>query len=161
MKEYLSCPECGGPVEKYRNPFPTVDVIIELEGGARPGPVVLVQRKNPPPGWALPGGFVDYGESAEQAAVREAREETGLDVRLTALLGVYSRPDRDPRFHTLTTVFIARAHGVPIAGDDAGLARAFDPDGLPAPLCFDHADILDHYKQWRSGQRPGAPVQRG
>ena len=108
-------------MEKYRNPFPTVDVIIELEPWrARPGPVVLIYRKNHPQGWALPGGFIDWGESAEQAAVREAREETGLEVSLTSLLGVYSKPDRDPRFHTLTTVFTARAGGVPVAGDDAG-----------------------------------------
>ncbi|MCB2225212.1 MAG: NUDIX hydrolase [Desulfarculaceae bacterium] len=142
-----------------RNPYPTVDIIIEL---SRPGrPVVLVRRANPPHGWALPGGFVDYGESLEQAARREAAEETGLTVELVAMLGAYSDPARDPRQHNLSVVFIARAEGEPKGGDDAAEARAFALDRLPKPLCFDHGLILDHYRRWRAGERPGAPVQEG
>jgi 8-oxo-dGTP diphosphatase len=125
-----------------RNPFPTVDVIIEIQGG-----IVLIRRKNPPPGWALPGGFIDYGESAEAAAVREAREETGLIVRLTGLLGVYSSPDRDPRFHTLSVVYTAEptGGGEPRGGDDAAQARVFPPDALPPDMAFDHAAIIGDY----------------
>ena len=144
----------------HRNPAPTVDVIIELTHGSLLRPIVLIQRKNEPHGWALPGGFVDYGESVEQAAVREALEETGLLVELTALLGVYSDPARDPRQHTQTTVFIARSHGTPRAGDDAQDHGVFGPDELPAALCFDHGLILEHYLEWRQGIRPAAPVQK-
>lgn len=154
MQKRLLCPACGAEVMCYRNPFPTVDLVIELEEGR----VVLIRRRNPPHGWALPGGFVDYGESVEDAARREAREETGLEVELVALLGVYSQPGRDPRFHTQTTVFAARAQGSPQAGDDAGEAAAFPLEELPQPLCFDHARILEHYRLWRAGQRPAAPV---
>lgn len=133
----------------YRNPVPTVDVVIE-----RPDGVVLIERKNPPYGWALPGGYVDYGETVEAAAVREAKEETGLDVRLRALLYVYSDPTRDPRQHTMSCVFVAEADGDPVAGDDAGDARVFPLDGLPA-LAFDHERILDDYRSWReTGRRP-------
>ncbi len=139
-----------------RNPFPTVDVIIELDGG-----VVLVKRKNPPPGWALPGGFVDYGESVESAARREAREETGLDVELTCLLGVYSEPDRDPRFHTVSTVYVASASGTPRGGDDAAEARVFDPAALPGPMAFDHARIIADYLEMLRTGRPPAPRSRG
>lgn len=130
----------------YRNPLPTVDIIIEVKGG-----IVLIERKNPPHGWAIPGGFVDYGESVEACAVREAREETCLNVRLKDLLYVYSRPDRDPRHHTLTTVFIATAHGNPVAGDDARLAGIFDHRSLPDHLVFDHASILADYSRYRDG----------
>src|SRR5512143_4149268 len=103
----------------YRNPFPTVDIIIELRRpDGRPG-IVMIKRKNPPPGWALPGGFVDYGESLEHAAVREAKEETTLDVELVRQLHTYSDPSRDKRFHPISTVFVASADGLPVAGDDA------------------------------------------
>lgn len=160
MKRHLSCPQCGADVVAYQNPFPTVDIIIDASGpGSRGREIVLIERKNPPPGWALPGGFVDYGEQIERAAVREAKEETGLDVTLLALLGVYSRPERDPRFHTQTTVFAARASGRPRAGDDAAKAMCFRLDALPGPLCFDHALIIEDYRQWLAGLRPGAPVQ--
>lgn len=159
MKEHLACPHCGGQVVRYRNPLPTVDVIIELTGQGGPGPIVLIQRANPPLGWALPGGFVDYGESVESAARREAREETGLEVELLALLGVYSRPGRDPRFHTQTTVFAARAQGRPTAGSDAAGLQAFALDDLPQTICFDHGLILEHYRQWRAGARSAAPAQ--
>jgi ADP-ribose pyrophosphatase YjhB (NUDIX family) len=130
----------------HRNPLPTVDIIIEVKGG-----IVLIERKNPPYGWAIPGGFVDYGESVEDCAVREAREETGLNIRLKDLLYVYSRPDRDPRHHTLTTVFIATADGLPVAADDAKAAGVFSARTLPAALAFDHADILTDYFQCRDG----------
>jgi ADP-ribose pyrophosphatase YjhB (NUDIX family) len=139
----------------FRNPLPTVDIIIEVAGG-----IVLIDRKNPPHGWAIPGGFVDYGESVEACAVREAREETGLIVRLIDLLYVYSRPDRDPRHHTLTTVFIATAEGVPAAADDARAAGVFSARTLPAPLAFDHAAILADYFQCRDGADRKRVIQK-
>ena len=133
-----------------RGPLPTADVIIEIAGRG----VVLVERKFPPPGWALPGGFIDAGESAEGAAVREAREETSLAVTLTELFNVYSDPSRDPRGPTLTVVYIARATGEPAAGDDAARARIFDEATLPAPLAFDHGRILaDYFHYRRTGKR--------
>lgn len=141
--------------EPYRNPLPTVDIIIQVKGG-----IVLIERKNPPHGWAIPGGFVDYGESVEECAVREAREETGLNVRLEDLLYVYSRPERDPRHHTLTTVFVATADGMPVAADDAKTAGVFSKGTLPAPLAFDHAVILADYFQWRDGAHRKTIFQR-
>lgn len=123
----------------FKNPVPTVDVIIELEGG-----IVLIERKNKPYGWALPGGFVDYGESFEEAAVREALEETSLEVTLTKQFHTYSDPSRDPRQHTASTVFIGTAVGKPKAGDDAAGADVFTKDNLPN-LVFDHAEILADY----------------
>lgn len=129
----------------YRNPLPTVDIIIET----RPHTVVLIRRKNPPHGWALPGGFVDYGESLEEAAVREAKEETGLTVTLERQLHTYSDPSRDARHHTITTVYLAKAQGQPIGADDAAEARVFSLDALPSPLAFDHDDIL---KDWTLGR---------
>ena len=140
MNDRLICPHCGGAVTRYRNPFPTVDILIRMDDGG----VVLIKRKNPPHGWALPGGFVDYGESLESAAVREAFEETSLKVELLYQLGAYSEPGRDPRFHTISVVFVARAVGLPRAADDAAEAGVFYRDGLP-PLVFDHAAILNDY----------------
>jgi ADP-ribose pyrophosphatase YjhB (NUDIX family) len=133
--------------EAHRNPLPTVDIIIEVRGG-----IVLIERKNPPHGWAIPGGFLDWGESVEACAVREAGEETGLRVRLKELFYVYSQPDRDPRHHTVTTVFIASAKGAPVAADDAIKAGVFTPDTLPAPLVFDHGQILQDYFRLRRGE---------
>jgi ADP-ribose pyrophosphatase YjhB (NUDIX family) len=127
-------------LKNHKAPFPTVDIIIECEGG-----IVLVKRKNPPFGWALPGGFVDYGESLESAAVREAQEETGLSIELLRQFHTYSSPDRDPRHHTITTVYIARAEGEPRGGDDASEARLFSRTTLPAPIVFDHKQILNDY----------------
>jgi 8-oxo-dGTP diphosphatase len=121
----------------------TVDVIIEL--GPPEGRIVLVRRKNPPPGWALPGGFVDLGETVEQAAVREAREETMLEVEIVRQFHVYSDPGRDPRGPTVSVVFIGRARGTPRGADDAAEARAFSPFEIPADLAFDHRQILDDY----------------
>ena len=120
------------------------DVIIELVD--RPGrPIVLIERRSPPPGWALPGGFVEVGETVEAAAVREAREETGLVVELAGLLGVYSDPGRDPRGHTVGIVYIGHARGEPKAGDDARQVAIVDPAAPPA-LAFDHARILADYR---------------
>lgn len=138
----------------YRNPAPTVDLIIELID--RPHrPIILIERLNPPLGWALPGGFVDYGESVETAAVREAAEETGLAVTLVEQFHVYSDPARDARQHTLSIVFIATAVGIPQAGDDAGHLQVFTPWETPTNLCFDHDQILQDYWQYRHyGLRP-------
>ena len=131
-------------------PVPTVDVIIEV--GSR---IVLIRRKHPPPGWAIPGGFIDAGETAQDAAVREALEETGLGVTLTDLLGVYSDPKRDPRKHTISTVYIGKSQGSPIGGDDAADARLFGEEDLPSPLAFDHAKILaDYFRFRKTGERP-------
>ena len=135
----LLCPKCGTAVQTYRNPTPTVDIIIQTGGG-----IVLIKRRNPPHGWALPGGFVDYGECLEDTAVREAYEETGLQITLIRQLHAYSDPARDPRQHTLTVVFIADADGKPKAGDDAARAEIFTPDTLPK-LVFDHGQILADY----------------
>jgi 8-oxo-dGTP diphosphatase len=127
-------------VRQYRNPFPTVDIIIELQDG-----IVLIERKNPPFGWALPGGFVDYGESLEAAAIREAREETSLEVCNLRLLGCYSDPGRDKRMHTISTVYVAEGKGKPEAADDAAHVQIFQLTNLPEILCFDHAKILTDY----------------
>jgi len=133
-----------------------VDIIIHcLQGGLDRG-IVLIERRNPPLGWALPGGFIDYGEAAEEAAVREAKEETGLEVILLGLLGVYSRPDRDPRQHTMSTVYWGWAEGRPQAADDALNARIFTREQIPKNLCFDHAEILDDYFRLRAGLEPRA-----
>jgi 8-oxo-dGTP diphosphatase len=130
---------------EHRNPVPTVDIIIEMEDDGRRKGIVLIERRNPPHGWALPGGFVDYGESLEEAAVREAKEETSLDIELVRQLHTYSDPRRDPRGHTITTVFVARAAGEPVARDDARAIGVFTRDELRFPLAFDHRKILDDY----------------
>jgi 8-oxo-dGTP diphosphatase len=145
--DYAACPSCGAKVRQYRNPFPTVDVIIELPEG-----IVLIERKNEPYGWAIPGGFVDYGESLESAAKRESQEETALEIRDLRLLGCYSDPKRDTRSHNISTVYVAKADGVPVAGDDAAGLAVFKTDELPEPLCFDHAQILaDYIKRKQEG----------
>jgi 8-oxo-dGTP diphosphatase len=145
---FRSCPTCGHRVELYLNPAPTADVIVH---DSRRG-VVLIRRGAEPFGWALPGGFIDYGESAECAAVREALKETGLRVRLEGLLGVYSHPDRDPRAHSLTVVYPAAADNPDElrGGDDAVGARFCALDALP-PLVFDHARILDDFRRVLAG----------
>lgn len=132
-------------METYRNPVPTVDIIIEINGG-----IILIERGNPPYGWAIPGGFVDYGESLEDAAVREAKEETSLKVKSLIQLHTYSDPDRDPRKHTISTVFIAKGEGKPKAGDDAKNLDIFTEKNLPEPLAFDHRKILKDYFNWKN-----------
>ena len=138
----------------YRNPVPTVDIIVELVD--RPHrPIVLIERQNPPLGWAIPGGFVDYGESVETAAVREAQEEISLSVDLIEQFQTYSDPNRDPRQHTISIVFLATATGEPQAADDAKNLGIFHPWDLPANLCFDHGKILRDYWRYRYyGIRP-------
>lgn len=132
-------------------PAPTVDAIIEMPSGK----VVLVRRRFPPLGWALPGGFVELGETLAAACAREAKEETGLEVVLLEQFFTYSDPRRDPRRHTLSTVYLARAEGEPQGGDDASEARAFSLDALPSPIVFDHATILEDFRHYRrTGERP-------
>ena len=136
------CPRCGFETRRHRNPVPTVDIIIELQDQG----LVLIERANPPPGWALPGGFVDYGESLEAAAIREAWEETGLTVTLLGQLHTYSDPRRDPRQHTITTVYVAQGEGQPQAADDARSLAIFTPEQLPPvnppySLCRSHSTV--------------------
>ena len=125
---------------KYKNPVPTVDIIIRYKEG-----IILIKRKNPPEGWALPGGFVDYGEPLEAAAIREAKEETGLEIKLLRQFHTYSDPERDPRQHTISTVFIAEASGEAMAGDDADELGTFHKGSLPVKIVFDHKQILEDY----------------
>lgn len=144
----MQCPHCGGEVQTHRNPVPTVDIIIEI--GDK---IVLIERKNPPHGWALPGGFVDYGESFETAALREAEEETGLKVTGLTQFRTYSDPSRDARQHTASTVYIGQADKPPQAGDDAAKAELYVRENLP-PLAFDHAKILaDYYEMKKRSAR--------
>jgi 8-oxo-dGTP diphosphatase len=140
-----------------KTPSLTTDVIIELNDRADV-PIVLIRRKNPPLGWALPGGFVDVGESVEQAAVREAEEETALRVTLKVLLGCYSDPLRDPRGHTASLVYVAEARGEPRAQDDAAGVAVFSPEAIPSPLVFDHERILHDYLIWRQQGRLPLPT---
>jgi ADP-ribose pyrophosphatase YjhB (NUDIX family) len=149
MIERRTCPDCGHVTEHYKNPYPTADVIVDIGGK-----VLLIRRKNPPAGWAIPGGFIDYGECAEDAARREILEETGIEVRDLALFGVFSDPSRDPRFHTLTVVYTGVSDGVPVAGDDAAETGLFSENDLPKDLAFDHADVLAAYFAQCRGQRP-------
>lgn len=145
-------------MSRPETPSLTVDIIIELLD--RPGrPIVLIERKHEPLGWALPGGFVDVGEQAEEAAVREAAEETNLRVTLDVLLGVYSRPDRDPRGHTASVVYIASGQGEPRAADDAAAIQVYAPSEIPKQLVFDHAEILRDYVAYRTTGKlpPPAP----
>lgn len=136
-------------------PLLTVDIIIEMTDRDE-CPLVLIERKNPPYGWAIPGGFVDIGETVEAAAVREAREETSLEVTLTELLGIYSDPQRDKRGHTVSIVYIAQASGEPKAQDDAANLQVCNASLPPGTLAFDHQQILDDYIRFKeTGKRPG------
>jgi ADP-ribose pyrophosphatase YjhB (NUDIX family) len=140
-------------MKKHRNPVPTVDIIIEADRKDGRQGIILIKRRNPPYGWALPGGFVDYGETLEQAAIREAMEETSLDIQLLYQMHTYSDPDRDPRQHTISTVFIARGRGKPQARDDAQEIGIFSREELNFPLVFDHKKILEDYFERKSQNR--------
>ena len=135
------CPRCGEVLRLYRNPLLTVDIIIEVA----PKRIILIERKNPPFGWAIPGGFVDYGETLEEAAIREAREETGMELVNLRQFHAYSDPERDPRGHTVSVVFTAAGRGFPKAADDAKNLQVFSLDELPERLAFDHSLILSDY----------------
>ncbi len=140
MRTELICPQCGFVMFTYKNPLPTVDIVIRNQGG-----IVLISRKNAPFGWALPGGYVDYGESVEEAALREAKEETSLDIHNLKLMGVYSSRNRDPRHHTISTVFTAQSDGFPCAGDDAAKVQVFQKENLPKDMAFDHAEVIKDF----------------
>ncbi len=158
MKKEIICPHCGKGFEVYANPTPTTDVIIyDPKKG-----IVIISRKNFPYGYALPGGFIDAGETAEHAAVREMKEETGLDVKLLGLLGVYSHPDRDPRQHTMSVVFVGAALDPDKleAGDDAGAAAFYPLDALPEGFAFDHEKIINNFKEYLAHKRTLAPVEQ-
>jgi 8-oxo-dGTP diphosphatase len=147
---------CSRPGEEspFRNPLPTVDVIINIAPQGENPRIILIKRRNPPHGWAIPGGFIEYGESAETSALREAKEETGLDVKIDGLLGVYSSPGRDPRFHTISTVFYGSGGGIPAAGDDAAEIGLYGEENLPREIAFDHRNILEDY--FRARKQRGA-----
>ena len=148
MGEQLVCPHCGTTLDEWKQPKVTVDVLVEDPAGR----ILLIRRRNPPHGWAIPGGFVDVGETLEAAAVREIREETGLDVELTGQFHTYSDPKRDPRHHTVTLVFLGRPvhpNATPTAGDDALEAIFFPPEAPPTPLAFDHATVLADFLTFR------------
>jgi len=145
MSAEVKCPQCGYVLSRHRNPVPTVDIIIEIPDWG----LVLIQRAKPPLGWALPGGYVEYGESLEDAARREAREEISLEVFLLGQLHTYSAPQRDPRQHNISTVFVAWAQGEPQAADDARSLGIFVPESLPRDLAFDHGQILSDYLKVR------------
>lgn len=133
-----------------KSPLVTVDIIIRYGDG-----IVMIERKNCPHGWALPGGFVDYGESLEAAAVREAKEETSLDVALEEQFHAYSRPDRDPRFQTVTVVFTGKGRGTLKGKDDARKAALYTEQHLPSVIAFDHREILaDYFRYLKTGERP-------
>jgi ADP-ribose pyrophosphatase YjhB (NUDIX family) len=140
MLEKHVCPACGHVTEEYRNPRIAVDVVVDIAGK-----ILLVRRRNPPYGWALPGGYIEYGESAEDAAVREVSEEAGIEITGLAQFRVYSDPARDPRHHVITIVFTASSTNTPAAGDDAADVGLFDPRDFPSPLAFDHGRILEDY----------------
>jgi len=140
-RRMLRCPKCQKEIKLRQNPIPTVDIIIEIESKG----IVLIKRKNPPHGWAIPGGFVDYGESLEEAALREAKEETNLDIELKRQFHTYSDPNRDPRYHTISTVYITKGKGIPKAQDDATEIGIFTESNLPDEIAFDHRSILNEY----------------
>lgn len=165
LREIILCLHDGAAYEVFRqhalgyleyiahtlkSPFVTVDAIIEVTGG-----IVIIERSNPPFGWAIPGGFVDYGESLEEAAGREAKEETGLDVTELKQMHTYSAPGRDPRFQTVTTVFTCRAKGMPVAGSDAAGVRVVSREEIEKlEFAFDHKQVLREYFDFKSGRDP-------
>lgn len=137
----FDCPHCGQPIGRFPFPLLTVDCIVRDEAGR----VLLIERRFPPPGWALPGGFVDRGETVEQAVRREILEETGMQIEDLAQFHVYSDPARDKRHHVVSVIFTGLGRGRPLAGDDAGQARFFPLADLPHPMAFDHAEVLAAY----------------
>jgi len=145
VRKTIECSKCKNEIEVYRNPIPTVDIIIEIGSKG----IVLIKRKNPPYGWAIPGGYVDYGESLEKAAMREAKEETNLDVKLIKQFHTYSDPNRDPRHHSISTVYIAKGKGILKAKDDAIEIGIFNETNLPDNIAFDHRSILKDYFKTR------------
>lgn len=153
ISKYIKCPKCNTEIKEYKNPIPTADIIIEMYENNTFQGIVLIERKNYPFGWAIPGGFIEYGESAEYSAVREAKEETSLDVQLQKIFNVYSKPDRDPRHHTITIVYIAKVvSGAPAAADDAKNIGIFTIDNLPDNIVFDHRKIIiEYFKHIRDG----------
>jgi 8-oxo-dGTP diphosphatase len=156
----VRCPRCGATIGRYRSPLPTVDIIIRCQTPKGEGGLVLILRDREPRMWALPGGFCEYGESLEDAAVREAREETGLAVELLSQFHTYSDPRRDPRHHSITTVFTAKSTGEPVAGDDAKEVGVFPETSLPDALAFDHKGIIDDYLLYeKTGTRPQSRIQ--
>ena len=157
MSPRLLCPHCGNLLDRWDQPRVTVDAVVEREGT-----VLLVERGAPPPGWALPGGFVDAGETLERAVARELLEETGLRALRVTQFHTYSEPDRDPRHPTVSTVFLVEAAGTPRGGDDARDARYFPLAALPTPMAFDHARILTDVRRFRdTGERPRGRVSPG
>ena len=146
VKRTIQCPKCQTEIEIYKTPLTAVDIIIENDSKG----IILIKRKNPPFGWAIPGGFVEYGESLEEASVREAKEETNLEVRLIKQFHTYSDPNRDKRFHCISTVYIAKAKGTPEAKDDAAEIGIFNESNLPQDLAFDHRIILGDYFKSKS-----------
>ncbi len=157
MQKPLLCPSCGTQVRKHAQPAPTADVIIyDNDMG-----LVLIERLNTPLGYALPGGFIDINETVERAAIREMKEETNLDVELVGILGVYSKPDRDPRLHTMSVTFVAKAKDMNKlkAGDDAKKANIYPLSKLPKKLCFDHEKMIDDFKLYLNNKRTLCPIQ--
>jgi len=152
MGKRLRCPRCDAPLDRFDQPRLTVDAVVRNDEGE----FLLIERGHPPPGWALPGGFVDAGESLEAAVARELNEETGLLTHRLTQFHTYSDPTRDPRHPTVSTVFLVEAVGTLRAGDDAVDAAFFPIGSLPRPVAFDHARILEDVHRWlQTGDRPG------
>ena len=154
MGSRLRCPHCDQTLDRFDQPRLTVDAVVFNPAGE----ILLIERGHPPPGWALPGGFVDAGETLQEAVIRELREETALSARSASQFFTYSDPVRDPRHHTVSTVFLVEADGIPRGGDDARTARFFPLEELPAPIAFDHRSVLEDVIRFRqTGARPDGP----